>query len=174
MKSSRGGDDARLWAVIAATVRPLSGRTAPAPAPQPKAVPASPGKSRRALIAKPPATAPSRPAPPGPLEPIEPNRRRRLDLGREPMAASLDLHGLSREAAHQRLVEFVQSRWAGGARAILVITGKGARGDGVLRREVPDWLAQSPLREIVAGLSEAHPKRGGAGALYVVLRRQSR
>jgi DNA-nicking Smr family endonuclease len=90
------------------------------------------------------------------------------------MAASLDLHGLSREVAHERLTAFVQSRWAAGARAILVITGKGARGDGVLRREVPHWLAQSPLRELVAGLSEAHPKRGGAGALYVVLRRHPR
>jgi len=90
------------------------------------------------------------------------------------MAASLDLHGLSRDAAHQRLVDFVQGRWAAGARAILVITGKGSRGDGVLRREVPYWLAQPPLREIVAGLSEAHPKRGGAGALYVVLRRHAR
>jgi DNA-nicking Smr family endonuclease len=90
------------------------------------------------------------------------------------MAASLDLHGLSREAAHERLTAFVQSRWAAGARAILVITGKGARGDGVLRREVPHWLAQTPLRELVAGLSEAHPKRGGAGALYVVLRRHPR
>jgi len=113
-------------------------------------------------------------ATPGPLQPIEPNRRRRLDLGREPMAARLDLHGLSRAAAHERLIAFVQSRWAAGARAVLVITGKGSRGDGVLRREVPDWLAQPPLRDIVAGLSEAHAKRGGAGALYVALRRQSR
>jgi DNA-nicking Smr family endonuclease len=90
------------------------------------------------------------------------------------MAASLDLHGLSREAAHERLIAFVQSRWAAGARAILVITGKGSRGDGVLRREAPMWLAEAPLRDMVAGLSEAHPKRGGAGALYVALRRQPR
>jgi len=175
VKSSRGSDDARLWAVIAATVRPLPGRAAHARnPPPPKAIPASTGQSRRAVIAKPPETAPLRPTPPGPPQPIEPNRRRRLDLGREPMAASLDLHGLSREAAHERLTAFVQSRWAAGARAILVITGKGARGDGVLRREVPHWLAQTPLRELVAGLSEAHPKRGGAGALYVVLRRHPR
>ncbi len=90
------------------------------------------------------------------------------------MAASLDLHGLSRAAAHQRLIAFVQSRWAAGARAILVITGKGSRGDGVLRREVPEWLAQPQLRDMVAGLSEAHPRRGGGGALYVALRRHSR
>jgi DNA-nicking Smr family endonuclease len=90
------------------------------------------------------------------------------------MSATLDLHGLSRAAAHERLIAFVQGRWAAGDRAILVITGKGSRGDGVLRREVPGWLAQPPLRDLVAGLSEAHPKRGGAGALYVVLRRHPR
>ncbi len=174
MKGSGGGDDARLWAVVAATVRPFPGRTAPALDPQPKAKLASITPSRRVGIATPKVQTPTKAITPGPLQPIEPNRRRRLDLGREPMAASLDLHGLSREAAHVRLIGFVQSRWAAGARAILVITGKGPRGDGVLRREVPDWLAQSPLRDIVAGISEAHPKRGGGGALYVVLRRQSR
>jgi DNA-nicking Smr family endonuclease len=110
----------------------------------------------------------------GPPDLIEPNRRRRLDLGREPLAASLDLHGLGRAAAHEQLTAFVRSRWAAGARAILVITGKGSRGDGVLRREVPSWLAEEPLRDLVAGISEAHPRRGGSGALYVVLRRRSR
>ncbi len=174
MKGSRGGDDARLWAVIAATVRPLPGRSLPARLPQPGANTASKAPPRRVGIATATVKAPPKAVTHGPLQPIEPNRRRRLDLGREPMAASLDLHGLSREAAHARLTAFVQSRWAAGARAILVITGKGPRGDGVLRREVPEWLAQPPLREIVAGMSEAHPKRGGAGAIYVVLRRQSR
>jgi len=174
VKGSRGGDDARLWAVVAATVRPFAGRTAPAPVPQPKAKTVSIAPSPRVGIATPKVKTPPRAVASGPLQPIEPNRRRRLDLGRETMAASLDLHGLGREAAHARLISFVQSRWAAGARAILVITGKGPRGDGVLRREVPEWLAEPPLREIVAGISEAHPKRGGGGAIYVVLRRQAR
>ncbi len=108
----------------------------------------------------------------GPLESIEPNRRRRLDLGRETLAASLDLHGLSQEAARDRLIAFIRRRRQDNARAILVITGKGLRGDGILRRQVPQWLAEAPLRELVAGISEAHPKKGGAGALYVVLRRK--
>jgi DNA-nicking Smr family endonuclease len=93
-------------------------------------------------------------------------------LGRESFAASLDLHGLGREAARERLIAFVQRRRAENARAVLVITGKGLRGDGILRRQVPEWLAEPPLRDLVAGLSEAHPKKGGAGALYVVLRRK--
>jgi DNA-nicking Smr family endonuclease len=52
-----------------------------------------------------------------------------------------------------------------------VITGKGSSGDGVLRRRVPEWLSQPPLRQIVAGLSEAHRRHGGGGALYVALKR---
>jgi DNA-nicking Smr family endonuclease len=61
---------------------------------------------------------------------------------------------------------------AQGRRAILVITGKGALGDGILRRRVPEWLASAPLREAVAGLAEAHRRHGGGGALYVALKRQ--
>jgi DNA-nicking Smr family endonuclease len=82
------------------------------------------------------------------------------------------LHGLSQEAARDRLIAFIRRRRQDNARAILVITGKGLRGDGILRRQVPQWLAEAPLRELVAGISEAHPKKGGAGALYVVLRRK--
>jgi len=55
-----------------------------------------------------------------------------------------------------------------------VITGRGARGDGVLRRAAPEWLAASHLRPVVAGVSEAHRRHGGEGALYVALKRKPR
>lgn len=57
-------------------------------------------------------------------------------------------------------------------RAVLVITGKGVGGDGVLRRRVPDWLAAPSLRDLIAGVSEAHRRHGGEGALYVALKRR--
>jgi DNA-nicking Smr family endonuclease len=60
-----------------------------------------------------------------------------------------------------------------GWRAVLVITGKGALGDGVLRRRAPEWLAQPPIRPMVAGISEAHRRHGGEGALYVALKRRA-
>jgi DNA-nicking Smr family endonuclease len=53
-----------------------------------------------------------------------------------------------------------------------VITGKGVGGDGVLRRRVPEWLAAPPIRPHVAGVSEAHRRHGGDGALYVALKRR--
>jgi DNA-nicking Smr family endonuclease len=57
---------------------------------------------------------------------------------------------------------------------VLVITGKGMLGDGILRRRVPEWLAEAPVRAIVAGLSPAERHHGGEGALYVALKRKTR
>jgi DNA-nicking Smr family endonuclease len=46
------------------------------------------------------------------------------------------------------------------------------QGDGILRRSAPEWLAAPHLAEIVAGVSEAHRRHGGEGALYVALKRK--
>ncbi|HEY2178521.1 MAG TPA: Smr/MutS family protein [Caulobacteraceae bacterium] len=160
-------DDLHLWAVVAATVRPLPGRAAPAPAarlPAPAAPPL-----RAAPIAR--VTPPRRHAPAAP-QVIEPGRYRRLALGREPIGGRIDLHGLSQDAARAALTAFIAAAAERGHRGVLVITGKGTLGDGVLRRRVPDWLGEAPLRPLVAGLSEAHRRHGGAGALYVALKRR--
>lgn len=85
----------------------------------------------------------------------------------------LDLHGMSQDLARAALSAFVLRGHGEGRRAILVITGKGASGDGVLRRRVPEWLAEPPLRPLIAGLTQAHRRHGGTGALYVTLRRKA-
>jgi len=97
---------------------------------------------------------------------------RRLTRGRDAIAARIDLHGLTHDAARAALTAFVGRAVENGWRAVLVITGKGVSGDGVLRRRVPDWLAEAPIREHVAGVSEAHRRHGGEGALYVALKRK--
>jgi DNA-nicking Smr family endonuclease len=156
--------DARLWRLVTSTVRPLPGRAAPAPlvAPAPIAAPAArPPPSSRA-----PAAPPPRPA-----QAIEPGRLHRLASGRIALEGRLDLHGLSQDRAKAALTAFVMRGHAEGRRAILVITGKGLTGDGVLRRRAPEWLAEPPLRPLVAGLTQAHRRHGGAGALYVTLKR---
>lgn len=159
-------DDLDAWAVVAATVRPLPGRTAPKPPPRSAA--AAPTK------AAPAARAAVRVTPQAPPADIEPGRWRRLSLGREGIGDRLDLHGLTQDGARAALTGFVLDAAAGGLRGVLVITGKGMLGDGVLRRRVPEWLAEPPLRPLVAGISEAHRRHGGAGALYVALKRQRR
>ncbi|HEY2707769.1 MAG TPA: Smr/MutS family protein [Caulobacteraceae bacterium] len=110
----------------------------------------------------------------GPQAPadVEAGLHRRLERGREALAARIDLHGMTQDAARAALAGFIRRSVDDGWRAVLVITGKGVSGDGVLRRRVPDWLAEPPIREHVAGVSEAHRRHGGEGALYVALKRR--
>ncbi|MDC7693976.1 Smr/MutS family protein [Asticcacaulis sp. DXS10W] len=105
-------------------------------------------------------------------DPIEPKRKRRISRERDPIEARLDLHGLNQIQAEQRLKAFVQQAWANDYRAVLVITGKGMAENGILKRNAPDWLSDPALAHIVAGISQAHARHGGSGALYVALKRR--
>ena len=87
----------------------------------------------------------------------------------------MDLHGMTQDQAHRALNAFIDASSHAGRRCVLVITGKGGRGDGsvgVLREQVPRWLNQAPLRPLVLAFSYATPKDGGEGALYVLLKRK--
>jgi DNA-nicking Smr family endonuclease len=156
-------DDLRQWSIVAATVRPLPGRAAPAaPARSPEpSIPSTAGARVR----------PARRTSPGATTVIEPGRYRRMVIGREAIGGRIDLHGLGQDAARAALTSFIADASARGLRGVLVITGKGTLGDGVLRRRTPEWLAEPPLRPTIAGISEAHRRHGGSGALYVALKR---
>ncbi len=170
MKRPLRPEELMLWAKVAATVHPAPGRHAPPP----PAAPAPPQEAAKpAASAKAPLPPPRRHTPPAPSRPesIEPGRMRRLKRTRDPLGPRLDLHGLDQDQARARLAAFLARAQDEGWRAVLVITGKGSRGDGVLRRMTPDWLAAPGLRERVAGVSEAHRRHGGEGALYVALKR---
>jgi DNA-nicking Smr family endonuclease len=168
-------DELRLWAVVTATVNPAAGRkliappedepmAALAPSPTVALKPFAPDAHK--TIARPPPAAP-------PLD-IEPNRMRRLTRERDPIDLTLDLHGLDQDRARGVLIAFLRRAQDEGVRAVLVITGKGWLGDGVLRRRTPEWLAEPGLRSVVAGVSEAHRRHGGEGALYVALKKRAR
>jgi DNA-nicking Smr family endonuclease len=103
--------------------------------------------------------------------PIEPLRKRRIARERDPIEARLDLHGLDQDRARVALHDFLQRAYGQGLRAVLVITGKGALGDGVLRRRTPDWLSEPAVRPLIAGVSPAERRHGGEGALYIALKR---
>lgn len=176
-------EEARLWSVVASTVRARPGKAAPMP---PDVLDeGAPPKERRGLKAKPsvaaaappqPAAAAKRSAPrpkPDP-ESIEPNRKRRISRERDPIGARLDLHGMTQDQARATLHGFIERAHERGDRAVLIITGKGVQGDGVLRRRTPEWLAEPPSRARVAGYSLAERHHGGEGALYVALKRRGR
>ena len=98
--------------------------------------------------------------------------RRRLAQGQIPIEARLDLHGLTAAQAERRLARFVDQAARTGVRCVLVITGKGSEGKGVLRRLVPLWLKTPPLSGQILAISQARQADGGGGALYVMLRRK--
>ncbi len=170
-------EELRLWAMVTSTVRPAPGRASVAAPPEP-APPAPPAARSRAAAPSPPAPAPSpaKPRPKAAKPPpgdIEPGRKRRITRERDPIDLRLDLHGLDQDRARAVLIGFLQRAQDEGVRAVLVITGKGFQGDGVLRRRTPEWLADPALRAVVAGVSEAHRRHGGEGALYVALKRKA-
>jgi len=176
MKRRLRPEETRLWAIVAATVRPAPGRSLPVLPPAPEPVSPSPPS---ALAVGPPAPKPSglrRVETPIRYEPdpIEPGRRRRIGRGRDPIEARLDLHGLDQDRARARLSVFLLDAQERGARSVLVITGKGVGGHGVLRRRAPEWLADPRLREVVAGIAPADTRHGGEGAFYVALKRRPR
>jgi DNA-nicking Smr family endonuclease len=145
-------------------------------------------RKRRAL---PPDATPTlpppdpRPAAPAPKRaryaPLEPGAtgdadRRTLDRlrrGQLRPEARIDLHGMTQDTAHAALAGFVVRAQAEGRRCVLVVTGKGSvgAGGGVLRNAAPGWLNAPRLRPRVVAFAEAAPRDGGAGALYVLLRR---
>jgi len=122
-------------------------------------------------------TVESRPknAPP-PLVALGRRERSHLARGRKEIEARLDLHGMTQARAHRALIGFLSRASEDGLTFVLVITGKGRSGAleserGVLRRQVPEWLGLPEFRSLVVGFEEASIGHGGAGALYVRLRR---
>ncbi len=181
-KAEPGDDDSRLWRAVTADIAPLqrkrpAKRAPPAVAPEPPTK--EPAKQAKA-VAK-PTQAPAKPKPPElpPLEPgaaagVDKRTAQRLRRGQLGIEARLDLHGLTQAEAHHRLDHFLAEAYETGLRNLLVITGKGRVSEqgGILRRMVPRWLAQPPNRARVIAVSEAQPKHGGAGALYVLVKRK--
>jgi DNA-nicking Smr family endonuclease len=167
MKRRLRPDEMRLWGAVASSVKAFPGRAAPVP-PEDETLPALPARLQPTLWPHPSRLR----KPSAALHGIEPNRERRIALGREEIGGRLDLHGLDQDQAHAALVGFVTRAFNDGHRAVLVITGRGRMGGGILRRRTPDWLASGALRPMVAGFSVAHRRHGGEGAFYVALKRR--
>lgn len=103
---------------------------------------------------------------------VDKRTAQRFKRGRMDIDGTIDLHGMTQEAAHIALNRFVETGAATGKRCLLVVTGKGTRGEGVLRRAVPRWLNDERLRGLILSYSHAQPQHGGSGALYVLLKRR--
>lgn len=141
-----------------------------------------------------PAKKPARTAPkPPPLAPqrytggLDGNTAVRLRKGVLDPDIRIDLHGMTEAAAHRALFAFLRNARSSGARLVLVITGKGARkpdpyapfdlelesrARGVLKSMVPRWLGEPEFAKLIADHRSAHIRHGGAGAIYVYLKKK--
>jgi DNA-nicking Smr family endonuclease len=178
--------EVRLWASIARGVRPL--RSADKPVQRSEARPPKPSLRRNANPAETLATLSLPPASPSrTLQPTVPStpvaiakrERRQLSRGQAQIDARLDLHGMTQNEAHRALLRFVARCQAQGTKFALIVTGKGAPDTlfdarGVLRRQVPLWLASGEFRAYVVGFDIAGRLHGGDGALYLRIRRISK
>ena len=167
MKRPLKPEELRIWSAVAATVHPLPGKATPKK-PMPQTLDAPARIDPKSIKRRTPQS--SREG----VDDIEPNRKTRIARERDPIGARIDLHGMTQDRARAALEGFLARAYDEGCRAVLVITGKGVQGDGVLRKAAPEWLAAKHLAHIVAGVSEAHRRHGGAGALYVALKRKAR
>ena len=170
-------DDAAVWERLTRGVKAYEPELPPArPAKSPKA---KPKQARRATVtpSSQPLSVAKQTSKPidlrsGEKAGIDGATRRRLAQGQIPIEARLDLHGLTAAQAERRLARFVDQAARTGIRCVLVITGKGNEGKGVLRRQVPLWLKTPPLSSQILAISQARQTDGGGGALYVMLRRK--
>jgi len=186
-------EESALWARVIASVRPIEPRPArPRPIESP---PLEPGAVAAPALPAKPAPAPSRPVKPGRVAPPRPAARpapaapaigetldggwdRRLRQGQVAPDLVVDLHGYTLASAHDVLDHGLQRAIAAGARLLLLVTGKprpAPRGGepvrGVIRAAVGDWLAASRHAAAIAAVRQAHPRHGGSGALYIIIRR---
>lgn len=159
-------DDKKIWAAYAQTVKPISGKKkmgkpqASAPKPLSRAVGEGAARSTagEGKVAKPPIS-------------FDRRTERRLREGAIEIDARLDLHGMRQDEAYGALNAFIARQIKAGHRCLLIITGKGRAGTGVLRTKLADWLAASQHAAQILALRPAALRHGGAGAFYVILKK---
>jgi DNA-nicking Smr family endonuclease len=99
---------------------------------------------------------------------------RQLRAGQYSPEAHLDLHGQNADQAQIALLHFVRENYLAGKRCLLLIPGRGTNSPGglpVLKEELKTWLTRDPLKRVVLAFATALPRHGGAGALYLLLRK---
>jgi DNA-nicking Smr family endonuclease len=176
-------EEAALWARVARTVKPLAGQARSATPPMPRvAVRVTPPGVEQPQARPARTTALPRTASAQPLgaHGLDTGWDRKLARGQLSPDYTLDLHGCTLDTAHSRLLHGLHQARAMGARVVLLVTGRPRPADpadrmsrrGAIRAKVIDWLAASDHASDIAAIRGAHPRHGGQGALYIVLKRR--
>ena len=168
MSGKRGLSDEEIevWTTVTRSIKPLK---KPRRVVKANAVVVAP-PPRKIAVLKPQPVAPSpakrAPEPPA-IAPLTRREKQRVARGHDAIDARLDLHGHTQDEAHSVLLRFLRRASAAEKKLVLVITGK----SGVLRRQVPHWLATPEFRALVISADVASIGHGGEGALYIRVRR---
>ncbi len=104
---------------------------------------------------------------------VDRSTAKKLKAGKIPLEGTLDLHGKTKDEAFGLLKNFLHESYARRKKCVIIITGKGKMGEGILKENVQKWLNLEGLREYVLMFSYAKIQDGGHGALYVLLARKS-
>ncbi len=154
--------------------RPVSKNIGPTPNPSPEGE----GLKKKVKGRVPPLRQPAPPPPKPPRDTLDGGWDRRLSRGLVAPESTIDLHGHTLSSAHAMLDQGLARAIAHGDRVLLLITGKPPRPEserpharGAIRAAVGDWIAASRHADSVAAVRGAHPRHGGQGALYIILRR---
>src|SRR5262245_11316334 len=108
---------------------------------------------------------------------LDPRLLRRLRRGDFAWQGHLDLHGLTAAEAREVVDRFIVESFRAGRRCVLIVHGRGLNSKDqtpVLKERLKSWLAHGRIAKVVLAFSTARPCDGGAGAIYVLLRRERR
>ncbi|MGB5078093.1 MAG: Smr/MutS family protein [Sphingorhabdus sp.] len=169
-----------LWGRVIATVQPMH---ASKPTPQETAIIVPVAKGARPLLpikslpvsalVRPPSAQATRLH-----HELDGHWDRRINRGSILPDVSVDLHGAGLSGAYARLDGALEQAIAQRLKVLLLVTGKirthdraSGEGRGAIASVVRDWLASSRHASHIAAVRGAHPRHGGTGALYIVLKR---
>jgi DNA-nicking Smr family endonuclease len=108
------------------------------------------------------------------VEGLDPRIIKKLRRGSFSIQDHLDLHGLTREQAKEEVNSFLQAAALQGKRCVLIIHGRGLGSHGkvpVLKNALRNWFTRRGLRKKILAFTTAREYDGGAGAIYVLLRK---
>lgn len=169
-------EEKALWGRVIATVSPMhvvkanvESKPTPKPAPVKKVV------AKTALPVKPaPATKTAQP----PANNLDGHWDRRINKGGIVPDVSIDLHDSNLSGAYARLDGALEQAIAQKLKVVLLVTGKprahdrtSGQGRGAIAAVVRDWLGASRHAMHISAVRNAHPRHGGTGALYIILKR---
>lgn len=157
-----------LWEHVTRSVLPYQGRKSPLS----KTSARPPALRKERAVPPPPRPRGGEAVPKAPPRGFDKATETRFRKGKLELEARLDLHGMTQEEAFRALYRFIHTAVAQEKRTLLIITGKGKLGGGVLKRLLPLWFEEDGfLSRHLLALTPAQPKDGGSGAFYVRLRK---